>query len=100
MVSLLDLHSHIGWGNVVFIPFEDILNKDRIVTKVDGLSFANEKINSIIFILTHIFEKGFITLNEYKFLKTHFDEVLMQTDFSDLELLLRDYISWMKTNLY
>ena len=93
----IDLHSYIGWGNVVFIPFEDILNKDRIMTKVGSLNFANEKINSIIFILTHIFEKGFITLNEYKFLKTYFDEALIQTDFSDLEILLRDYISWMKT---
>ena len=92
----IDLHSHIGWRNVVFIPFDYILNKDWIVT-VDGLHFANEKMNSIIFILTHVFEKGFITLNEYNFLKKYFDEVLMQTDFLDLKILLRDYISWMKT---
>jgi len=94
----IDLHSYIGWRNVVFIPFKGIFDKDYLI-KESGLSFAKEKINSIIIILTHIFEKGFITLDDYKFLKTHFDESFMQTNFTYLYIILSDYVSWIKKTL-
>jgi len=95
----IDLHSYIGWRNVVFIPAEDILNQNFSIKKENGLYFANEKINIIIFILTHVFEKGFITLNEDKFLKTNFDESFMKTNFPYLYTLLSDYILWIKKTL-
>jgi len=95
----IDLHSYIGWRNVVFIPAEDILNKNFLVKRENGLYFANEKINIIIFILAHVFEKGFITLNELKFLKINFDELFMKTNFPHLYTFLSYYILWIKKSL-
>ncbi|MEM2487617.1 MAG: hypothetical protein QXR44_03390 [Thermoproteota archaeon] len=93
----IDLHSYVGWRNVSFISAEDIiLNKNFMFKKENGLYFANEKINSVIIIITHIFEKGFITLDEYNFLRSFFDEAFMQSYFSHLYTLLYDYILWIK----
>ncbi|MEM2175344.1 MAG: hypothetical protein QXI58_06960 [Candidatus Micrarchaeia archaeon] len=94
----IDLHSYIGWRNVEFLLFEDIMKK-RFIYEKNGLYFANEKVNSVIIILTHIFEKGFVTLDEYEFLKNHFDELFMQKYFSNLYTFFREYISWFKKTL-
>jgi len=95
----IDLHSYIGWRNVVFIPTEHAFNKDWLIKKEAGLCFANEKFDSIIIILTHIFEKGFITLDEYEFLMKHFDESFMRTNFPYLYVILGSYISWIRRTL-
>ncbi|MEM2930413.1 MAG: hypothetical protein QW797_06095 [Thermoproteota archaeon] len=95
----IDLHSYVGWRNVSFISAEDIiLNKNFMFKKENGLYFANEKINSIIIII-HTFEKGFISLDEYNFLRSFFDEAFMQSNFSHLYTLLYDYILWIKKTL-
>jgi len=95
----VDLHSYIGWRNVVFIPSEEVINNNLLVKKRNGICFAGEKINSIIIFLTHVFEKGFVTLEEYNFLRSHFDETFMQTSLPHLYILLSDYISWMTKTL-
>jgi thymidylate kinase len=95
----IDLHSYIGWRNVVFIPSEDVINKNLLVKKRNDIYFAGEKINSIIISLTHVFEKGFVTLDEYNYLRNHFDETFMQTNFPHLRILLSDYISWITKTL-
>lgn len=95
----IDLHSYVGWRNVVFISPDDILNHNYFVKKENNLCFVNEKINSIIIMITHVFEKGFITLNEYKFLKKWFDESFLHNNFPHLYNLLSVYISWIKNAL-
>jgi len=92
----IDLHSFIGWRNVAFISSDDILKENYLVKREDGLFFVNERINSIILTLTHVFEKGFITMDEYNFLKKHFNQEFLQTNFPYVCLLLRDYIPWFK----
>jgi thymidylate kinase len=93
----LDIHSYIGWRNVVFLNYSQILREEFIQKKtifdVECVTVKKE-IDSII-IITHIFEKGFITLDEYEFLKKHFDESFMQANFPHLCILLSDYVSWI-----
>ena len=93
----VDLHSFIGWRNVLFIPSEAGFRKDDPINGV--LHFANEKINSIIIVLTHTFEKGFITLDDYNFLKDSFDEDFLKICFPYLALIVNDYVYWIKGNL-
>jgi len=95
----IDLHSYVGWRNVVFFSPDEILNHNYLVKKENNIYFVNEKVNSIIIMITHVFEKGFITLNEYKFLTKWFDESFLHDNFPHLYNLLKIYVSWIKKAL-
>jgi thymidylate kinase len=69
----LDIHSYIGWGNVIFFEFQDLVRfiEDAKLFDID-CKVLNSQINSLI-IATHGFEKGYLTLDEFLFLKENFD---------------------------
>jgi hypothetical protein len=98
----LDIHSYIGWRNVVFLDHSHILREEftqeKTLFDVECIT-VNKEINSIIIIITHVFEKGFITLDEYEFLKNHFNELFMRINFPHLHILLSDYILWITKTL-
>jgi thymidylate kinase len=69
----LDIHSYIGWGNVIFFEYHDLVRFIENVKLFDiDCKVLNRRVNSLI-IATHGFEKGYLTLDEFLFLKKNFD---------------------------
>ncbi|MFY3741754.1 MAG: thymidylate kinase [Candidatus Nitrosomirales archaeon] len=88
----LDLHSHIGWDNMRFFEFDE-LSKDihpDTIFGADCYSLSNE-VNAFI-ISAHVFEKGYLTLDEYLFLKQHFDFDSFREHFPELSRVLASYL--------
>jgi len=92
----IDLHSYVGWRNNVLISSQDVLKKECLVRGLNDLYFANNQMNSVIIALTHVFEKGFVTLNEYHFLKDHFNPEFLKDQFPRLHDMISDYIHWIE----
>jgi thymidylate kinase len=69
----LDIHSYIGWGNMIFVEFQDLVQFIENAKLFDiDCKVLNSQINSFIIAL-HAFEKDYLTLDEYLFLKQNFD---------------------------
>lgn len=69
----IDIHSYIGWGNMIFFEFQDLVQfiENSKLFNID-CKVLNSQINSFV-IATHTFEKGYLTLDEFRFLKKNFD---------------------------
>jgi thymidylate kinase len=69
----IDIHSYIGWGNMIFFEFQDLVRfiENSKLFNMD-CKVLNSQINSFV-IATHAFEKGYLTLDEFLFLKKNFD---------------------------
>lgn len=98
----IDIHSYIGWGNMIFFEFKDLVRyiEDSKLFNID-CKVLNSQINSIV-IATHAFEKGYLSLDEFLFLKKHFDRQYLHMRlprtsqsldefFIKLEYVLRNY---------
>jgi hypothetical protein len=70
----LDIHSYIGWGNIIFFKFQDLVRfiENAKLFNMD-CKVLNRHINSFV-IATHVFEKGYLTLDEFLFLRKNFDK--------------------------
>lgn len=69
----LDIHSYIGWGNMIFIEFQDLVPFIENAKLFDiDCRVLNSQVNSFV-IAVHGFEKGYLTLDEFLFLKKNFD---------------------------
>ena len=88
----LDIHSYIGWGNVIFLDFSDV-RAYVDVTEIFGIEckVINEKVNSVI-MLAHSFEKGFLTKDEANFIDQHFDEQYFREKFPRLSKILDEHL--------
>ena len=77
----LDIHSYIGWGNIIFFEFKELFQYTES-GKLFGINckVLNSQINSFV-IATHGFEKGYLTLDEYKFIQKNFDKHYLYTQF-------------------
>lgn len=91
----LDIHSYIGWRNIIFVSFnqlqEFIVNTTIFNTDCKSLT---DQANSVI-IIAHILEKGFVTLDEYLFLQERLDKELLRTKFADFSKNIHRYIQWL-----
>lgn len=91
----IDVHTYVGWRNVKFFDFNDV-EKFITVKKIFGCycNCTSSNLNSIFIALTHVYEKGYLTLDEYLFLQTHYDEQLVRSTFP-LSTLLHGYVNWL-----
>lgn len=89
----LDIHSYIGWGNVIYFTFED-LKHSIIGGTIYGIecNIVDDRTNACI-IAAHIFEKGYLTLDEYLFLKRYFDLSFFTERFQNLSSELHSYLN-------
>lgn len=87
----LDIHSYIGWGNMVFFEFKDLFQFIEN-GKLFGMNckVLNSQINSFV-IATHGFEKGYLTLDEYKFIQKNFDKHSLYAEFPHLSQPLDEF---------
>lgn len=93
----LDIHSYVGWRNVEFFSFNELKNFSEDCKIFDeNLVSVPPEINSVIIIITHIFEKGFVTLDEYLFFKKYLNEIIFRTNFPEQWKLLEEYVKWLK----
>jgi thymidylate kinase len=95
----LDIHSYIGWGNVVFFEFKELFQytEDRKLFDVN-CKVLNSQINSFV-IATHGFEKGYLTLDEYKFIQKNFDKHYLYTQFPHLSEPLEEFFRKLESIL-
>ena len=94
----LDIHSYIGWRNVVFLNYMQILKENFIQKKRmfdEDCVIVKDEINSVIIAITHVFEKGFMTLDEYLFLRKYFNKRFLENSFPKLSELIDEYVSWL-----
>jgi thymidylate kinase len=69
----LDIHSYIGWGNMIFVEFQDLVRFIENAKLFDiDCKVLSSQINGFV-IAMHAFEKGYLTLDEFLFLKKNFD---------------------------
>jgi thymidylate kinase len=69
----IDIHSYIGWGNMIFVEFKDLVQFIENAKLFDiDCKVLNRRVNSLI-IAIHGFEKGYLTLDEFLFLRNNFD---------------------------
>lgn len=87
----LDIHSYIGWGNIVFFEFKELF-KFIENGNLFGMNckVLNSQINSFV-IATHGFEKGYLTLDEYKFIQKNFDKHSLYAEFPHLSQPLDEF---------
>jgi len=90
----IDVHSYIGWGNVIFFNFSVETYTEQ--SEIFGIKckVINKKVNSVI-ILAHIFERGFLTMDEAIFLNQHFDEQYLREEFPQLSEMLNEHLKWI-----
>jgi thymidylate kinase len=95
----LDIHSYIGWRNIIFFSFNQmrdfIFNSTIFGTECKSLS---DEANSVV-IISHILEKGFVTLDEYLFLRVFPGRELLRSRFPDFTNHVLQYIKWLDTLL-
>ena len=92
----IDVHAYVGWRNVMFFQFNEIEEFIKL-KQVFGCecNSVDSKVNSILIALTHVYEKGYLTLDEYLFLQRHFDDAFLKNNFKKYSLL-DDYTIWLK----
>jgi thymidylate kinase len=88
----LDIHSYIGWGNVIFFEFQDLARfiVNSKLFNIEGCKALNSQINSFV-IATHVFEKGYITLDEFLFLKKNFDRQYLYMNLPHISQSLEEF---------
>jgi|SRR5215216_660692 len=87
----LDIHSYVGWENIVFFEFEELFQFIEN-GKLFGINcrVLNSQINSFV-VATHGFEKGYLTLDEYKFIQRNFDKYSLYMKFPHLSQPLDEF---------
>lgn len=92
----LDIHSYVGWRNVSFFGF-DQLSRFFVQSKVFGVecNAVDKEVNSLLVIMTHAFEKGFVTFDEYLYLQKNFS-ISILASFESFSALAKDYIKWLE----
>jgi thymidylate kinase len=95
----LDIHSYIGWGNIVFFDFKELFQFIEN-GKLFGINckVLNSQINSFV-IATHGFEKGYLTLDEYKFIQKNFDKHSLYMKFPHLSQPLDEFFGKLESIL-
>jgi thymidylate kinase len=87
----LDIHSYIGWGNMIFVEFQDLVQFIENAKLFDiECKVLNSKINSFV-IAMHAFEKGYLTLDEFLFLKKNFDRQYLYTVLPNISQSLDEF---------
>jgi len=87
----LDIHSYIGWGNIIFFEFKELFRFIENGKLFDtDCKVLNSQINSFV-IATHGFEKGYLTLDEYKFIQKNFDKHYLYAEFPHLSQPLDEF---------
>lgn len=92
----LDFHSYIGWRNLAFFSFFDLetfIQPTKFFSS--DLYGLDRRADSTVIAMTNVFEKGFLTLDEYMFLQSHFDDQFLRDNFPKF-LLLDHYLPWLK----
>jgi thymidylate kinase len=87
----LDIHSYIGWGNIVFFEFKELFRfiENRKLFGID-CKVLNSQINSFV-IAAHGFEKGYLTLDEFKFIEKNFDRHYLYAKFPHVSQALDEF---------
>jgi hypothetical protein len=88
----LDIHSYVGWGNIIFFEFQDLARfiENATLFNVEDCKVLNSQINSFV-IATHVFEKGYLTLDEFLFLKKNFDRQYLYRTFPHISQSLDEF---------
>jgi hypothetical protein len=88
----LDIHSYIGWGNVIFFEFQDLVRfiENAKLFDIEDCKVVNSQINSFV-IATHVFEKGYLTLDEFLFLRKNFDRRYLYMCFPHISQSLDEF---------
>jgi thymidylate kinase len=96
----LDIHSYIGWGNVIFFEFQDLVQfiENTKLFNVEDCKVLNSQINSFV-IATHAFEKGYLTLDEFLFLKKNFDRRYLYMSMPRISQPLNEFFIKLESTL-
>jgi hypothetical protein len=96
----LDIHSYIGWGNVRFFEFQDLARfiENAKLFNVEDCKVLNNHINSFV-MATHVFEKGYLTLDEFLFLKKNFDRQYLYRNFPHISQSLDEFFIKLESTL-
>jgi thymidylate kinase len=95
----IDIHSYIGWGNIVFFEFKELFQYIESGKLFDvNCKVLNSQINSFV-IATHGFEKGYLTLDEYKFIQKNFDKHYLYTHFPHISEPLEEFFRKLESIL-
>jgi thymidylate kinase len=96
----LDIHSYIGWGNVIFFQFQDLVRfiEDAKLFNLEDCKVLNSRTNSFV-IATHVFEKGYLTLDEFLFLKKNFDRRDLCMNFPHISQSLDEFFTKLESIL-
>jgi thymidylate kinase len=88
----IDLHSYIGWGNIIFFEFQDLVRfiENAKLFGIEDCKVLNRRVNSLI-IAAHGFEKGYLTLDEFLFLRKNFDRQYLYMSFPHISQSLDEY---------
>lgn len=88
----IDIHSYIGWGNIIFFEFQDLVRfiENAKLFDIEDCKVLNSQTNSFV-IATHVFEKGFLTLDEFLFLKKNFDRRYLHMSFPHISQSLDEF---------
>jgi hypothetical protein len=88
----IDIHSYIGWGNIIFFEFHDLARfiENSKLFNIEDCKVLNRQINSFV-IATHVFEKGYLTLDDFLFLKKNFDRQYLYRNFPYISQSLDEF---------
>jgi hypothetical protein len=87
----IDIHSYIGWGNMIFVKFQDLVRFIENAKLFDiDCKVLNSQVNSLV-IAMHAFEKGYLTLDEFLFLKKNFDRQYLYTSLPHISQSLDEF---------
>ncbi|MGH9878004.1 MAG: hypothetical protein ACRD5H_10235, partial [Nitrososphaerales archaeon] len=89
----LDIHSYVGWDKIKYLGFDDLKNHVRN-DNIHGFacSSLDNHANSCIIAL-HVYERGFLTLDEFHYVRKNFEIEFLQGSFPDLSLTFGGYFN-------
>lgn len=80
----IDVHSYVGWENVIFLNF-DQLNFSIKTEAMFGVDMQTlDALTNSIIVAVHVFEKGYMTVEEYMFLQRYLDISIFKDKFPEL----------------
>ena len=95
----LDIHSYIGWGNMIFVEFQDLVRFIENAKLFDiDCKVLSSQINGFV-IAMHAFEKGYLTLDEFLFLKKNFDRQYLYTVLPNISQSLDEFFVKLESML-
>jgi hypothetical protein len=96
----IDIHSYIGWGNMIFFEFQDLVQfiENAKLFDIEDCKILNSQINSFV-IATHVFEKGYLTLDEFLFLRKNFDRQYLDMSMPRISQSLNEFFNKLESIL-